>query len=51
MQDPVPENIQGSKMETHEFVHRIDWGYVAVSVAALMSLYIVFIREPDEEER
>jgi len=51
MQDPVPENIEGSKVETHEFIHRIDWGQVALAVAALATLYVVFVRESDGEGR
>jgi hypothetical protein len=51
MQDPVPENIEGQVTETHEFTHRVDWGHVALSVAALAVVYAVFLREPEERER
>lgn len=49
MQDPIAENISGSKVESHEFVHRVEWGYVALGVAAIVVVYAVFLREPEEE--
>lgn len=51
MNDPLPENIDGRKAVAHSVEHRIDWGYVALSLAALVALYTVFVREPDEEGR
>lgn len=49
MQDPVPENIEGQVIETHEFSHRVNWGHVALSVAALVVIYAVFLRSSSED--
>jgi hypothetical protein len=50
MRDPVARNIRGSKVETHEFSHHIDWGHVALAVAAVVVVYAVFLRSRGEEE-
>lgn len=38
MEDPLPENIQGSKQVkyTHQMNHHIQWGYVALGVAVIV---------------
>ena len=36
MEDPLPENIEGSKRVTHSVNHHINWGYVAVGVGLLV---------------
>jgi hypothetical protein len=54
MQDPVAENISGSKVETHEFVHEIRWGQVALGLAAIVVVYAVFLQPKagsEEEHR
>jgi hypothetical protein len=38
MEDPLPENIEGSKRVTHTVEHRINWGYVAVAFVGLVLL-------------
>lgn len=45
MADPLPENIDGSKAVSysHEVHHKINWGYVAVGLAAIAAL--LFLRE------
>lgn len=35
MQDPLPSNIDGQKVVSHEVQHSVNWGYVAVAVAAI----------------
>jgi hypothetical protein len=49
MQDPSPENIDGSKLEKHVFEHRVDWGYVVLGLSAALAVYAVFLRETGEE--
>lgn len=39
MQDPVPENISGQKVQRHVFKHEIQWGYVLLAVVALVALW------------
>lgn len=41
MNDPTPENITGEKRVSHVVKHQINWGYVAVAVAALIVLVYV----------
>lgn len=41
MRDPMPENIDGSKVQRHEFKHVINWGYVSVALAALVVAYLI----------
>lgn len=48
MNDPSPENITGQKRVTHSVEHRINWGYVAASVAALIVLWRLSGRRDDE---
>lgn len=41
MRDPAPENIDGEVVHRHAFEHRINWGHVALSLAALVVVAIV----------
>ena len=34
--EPAPENIAGEVVHKHAFEHRIDWGYVALALAAVV---------------
>jgi hypothetical protein len=36
MEDPLPENIDGSKRVTHSVNHHVNWSYVALGVAAIV---------------
>ena len=38
MEDPLPENIEGSKRVVHTVEHQVNWGYVAVAIVALVLL-------------
>jgi hypothetical protein len=55
MADPVPENISGEKSVaySHEIHHRVNWGYVALGVAAILVLGYVWanvdLGEDDEQ--
>jgi len=40
MDDPQPENIQGSKQVVHKVEHQINWGHVALAVGVLTALYV-----------
>ena len=33
--EPAPENVAGEVVHRHAFEHRIDWGHVAIAVAAV----------------
>ena len=35
MQDPLPENIDGSKQVSHSVNHHINWGHVALGLGLL----------------
>ena len=48
MNDPAPANISGEKRVTHSVEHRINWGYVAASVVALIALWRLSRRRDDE---
>lgn len=51
MEDPLPENIAGEKVQTHTFEHRVNWGYVAVAVAVLfVVLYVDPLDRSDDDE-
>jgi len=41
MKDPIPENISGSKVQTHSFEHKINWSYVILGVIAVYALFQV----------
>ena len=52
--DPAPENINGAKTVeySHEIHHRVNWGYVALGIAALAVL--LYLREnvdPGDDEQ
>jgi hypothetical protein len=53
MQDPPSQNITGSKVETHQFVHEVHWGQVILGFAVLAVVYAVILhqKEGSEEER
>ena len=55
MEDPIPENIDGSKVVTHSYEHRIDWGYVGLGVGLLAVAYVGYTvlatSESDDDER
>lgn len=48
MRDPHPENIRGSKVQSHQFKHVVNWGYVSVAIALLVVAYLVW-RTLDED--
>jgi hypothetical protein len=52
VQDPQPENITGEKVQRHVFKHEIKWGQVAIGVAALATVYVVYqgLSGEDEED-
>lgn len=39
MQDPPAENITGEMLEQHVFKHEINWGWVAIAIAAIYLVY------------
>jgi hypothetical protein len=41
MQDPKPENIEGAKQVAHTVNHEINWGYVALGVAAVVIVLVL----------
>ncbi|MFK8215594.1 hypothetical protein [Haloferax volcanii] len=43
MQDPLPENITGSKRVAHTVQHEVNWGYVALAVAVI---FVVIYFDP-----
>ena len=54
MADPDPSNIDGRKIVSHSFEHnlrhRVDWGHVALAVAAVVAIYVVFVRRSGVED-
>lgn len=42
MQDPIQENIEGRKQVAHTVEHRINWGYVALGVAGIVAMWVVY---------
>jgi len=50
MQDPIQENIEGSKQVVHTYEHRIDWGYVIVGIAVLILAYAILRVFSDTKE-
>jgi hypothetical protein len=34
--EPAPENVAGEVVHRHAFEHRIDWGHVALALAAVV---------------
>jgi len=39
MKDPHKNNIDGQKVQRHVFKHEINWGWVAISLVALLALW------------
>lgn len=50
MKDPKPENIAGQKRVIHRVEHRVDWGYVAAGVGALVVAYVLLRLFSDSSE-
>ena len=50
MNDPLPENIQGEKVQRHVFKHEINWGYVALAVAVVATAYLA-LRQTGEKNQ
>jgi hypothetical protein len=54
MADPMRENIDGQKLVSHSFEHnlrhRVDWGHVALAVAAVVAIYVLFVRRSGVED-
>lgn len=50
MRDPMPANIEGEKVQRHVFKHEINWGYVAVAVAAVIVVIYVLPGEGNDEK-
>lgn len=50
MQDPLPENIEGSKSVQHVVEHRIDWGYVMLAAAAIYVTWRVVGSKSDRDD-
>jgi len=54
MREPLPENIEGAKVEQHMFEHSIEWGHVALGIGMLAVAYVVYPvladRQNDEDE-
>lgn len=42
MRDPEPSNIEGRKVERHEFSHVVNWGYVAMGLGLLALAWVVY---------
>lgn len=53
MADPLPENIEGEKAVTysHQIEHRINWGYVAIGLAAVALAVLLFGGDAGEDDR
>lgn len=39
MKDPLPENISGEKQVQHVVKHSVDWGHVALGIAAIYAMW------------
>ena len=53
MEDPLPENIDGTKRVVHSVEHSVNWGHVALAVAGLALIVAVapaLSRSSSEEE-
>lgn len=42
MQDPLPENIEGSKRTVHRVEHQIHWGYVFGGLGLLVLAFVLY---------
>lgn len=40
--EPLPENIDGERVEKHVFTHEINWGHVAAGVGALAIAWVMY---------
>jgi hypothetical protein len=40
--EPAPENVAGEVVHRHAFEHRIDWGHVALALAAVVIALTLF---------
>lgn len=54
MRDPLPENMAGQKVETHEFSHQVEhsvnWGHVVLAVVALLLAWRLGLLERGNDE-
>jgi hypothetical protein len=50
MQDPVRENIDGSKVERHVFKHSVDWGHIAIGIGLLAVAAVVWRATSGEDD-
>lgn len=50
--EPAPENVEGRVEHSfqHEVSHRVNWGYVAVGIGALIAAYWLRTAVSDDEE-
>jgi len=49
VRDPNPSNITGEKVQRHVFKHSINWGYVAIAVAAVVVALKLLSETSDDE--
>lgn len=42
MDDPLPENIDGSKRVSHEVQHTINWGHVALGLGVGAAAFVAY---------
>ena len=49
MRDPNPSNITGEKVQRHVFKHSINWGYVAIAIAAVVVALKLLSETSDDE--
>lgn len=50
MMEPLRENIDGSKQVVHTVEHRVNWGYVALGVAAIVVALTVASRTSTRQD-
>jgi type VI protein secretion system component VasF len=48
MDDPLPENIEGTKRVTHRVEHSVNWGHVMLGAAAVM--VVLYLSGGDSSE-
>lgn len=49
--EPNPENVSGEVVRKHSFEHRINWGHVALGLAAIYVAYhVVRLLDSDESD-
>jgi len=49
VRDPNPSNITGEKVQRHVFKHSINWGYVAIAIAAVVVALKLLSETSDDE--